>query len=72
MSVKVDLNVWNKKITWINPKSSENFGFDWFGWNASESEVGLSYGGQEENEFRMRRDVIWGEVKTILSDKKLI
>ena len=26
--------------------------FDWFGWNASESEVGWSYGGHEENEKR--------------------
>ena len=45
---------------------------DWFGWNASESEVGWSYGGHEEDEFKMRRDALWGEVKKILSDKKCI
>ena len=44
--------------------------FDWFGWNASESEVGRSYGGHEENEFKMRRDVLWSEVKKSLSAKK--
>ena len=48
----------------------KNLSFDWFGWNASESEVGRSYGGYEENEFKMRRDVLWGEVKKSLSDKK--
>ena len=46
--------------------------FDWSRWNANESEVGWSYGGHEENEFKMRKDVLWGEVKKILSDKKWI
>ena len=46
--------------------------FDWFGWNSSESEVGLSYGGREENEFKMRRDVLWSEVKKRLIDNKWI
>ena len=44
--------------------------FDWFRWNASESEVGRSYGGHEENEFKIKRGVIWSEVNKILSDKK--
>ena len=30
-------------------------------WNARESEVGWSYGGHEENEFKMRRYVFWNE-----------
>ena len=46
--------------------------FDWFGWNASESEVGRSYGGHEENEFKIRRDLLWGEVKKSLSANKWI
>ena len=50
----------------------KNLSFDWFGWNESESEVGRSYGGDEENEFKMRRGVLWSEVKNILSSNKLI
>lgn len=46
--------------------------FDWFGWNASESEIGQSYGGHEENEFKMRRDVLWSKVKKSLSANKWI
>ena len=46
--------------------------FDRFGWNASESEIGWSYGGYEENEFKMRRDVLWSEVKKSLVAKKWI
>ena len=47
-----------------------NLSVDWFGWDASESEVNRSYGGHEENEFKMRRDVLWIEVKNILSANK--
>ena len=36
--------------------------FDWFGWNASESEVGQSYGGHEENEFKKWEEMCF-EVK---------
>ena len=48
------------------------FSFDWSRWNASESEVGRSYGGHEENEFKMRRDALWSEeVSEKLRKKKL-
>ena len=46
--------------------------FDWFGWNASESEIGRSYGGHEENEFKMRIGVLWSGEKKSLSDSKWI
>lgn len=48
----------------------KSLSFDWFGWNASDSEVGRYYGGHEENEFKMRRGVLWSEVKKSLSAKK--
>ena len=37
--------------------------FDWFGWNASESEVGRSYGGHAESEFKIEKrcDFKWNE-----------
>ena len=70
---------WVWKLSWmceINRKHHliqnqvKNLGCDWFGWIASETEVGRSYGGHEENEFKMRRDVLWSEVKKSLSSKK--
>ena len=54
----------------FDPESSEKLSFDWFGWNASESEVGQSYGGHEENEVNMRRAVLWSEVNKSLSANK--
>ena len=70
---------WVWKLSWMceitkNHELIQNWlkflSFDRFGWNASESEIGQSYGAHEENEFKMRRDVLWSEVKNILSSKK--
>ena len=70
---------WVWKLSWLFEITKKHYliqnevkilSFNLFGWNASESEVSRSYGGHEESEFKMRRDVIWGEVKKILSDKR--
>ena len=69
--------VW--KLSWVCEITSKhdliqnqvkNLSFEWFGWNASESEDGRSYGRHEEYEFKMRRDVLWSEMKKSLSARK--
>ena len=72
MSVKVELNVWITKKRDLIQSQEKILIFDRFGWNASESEVGQSYEGHEENKFKMKRDVLWSEVKKSLSAKKWI
>ena len=47
--------MWNHNKTLFDPKPSEILSFYWYGSNGSESEVGQSYGGHVENEFKMRR-----------------
>ena len=74
-----NLERWVWKLSWMCEITNKHdliqnqvkiLSLDRFGWNASKSEVGQSYGGHGENEFKMRRDVFWSEVKKSLSSKK--
>ena len=75
-----NLERWVWKLSWMCEITKKHYliqnqvkklSFDWFGWNTSEIEIGQSYVGHEENEFKMTRDVLWSDVKNILSDNKL-
>lgn len=80
-SKNINSKRWVWKLSWVCEITKKReliqnwvkkLSFHWFGWNASESEVNWSYGGHEENEFKIKRDVFWSEVKKSLSDKKWI